>query len=130
MALKSRQLLSELRARTFPKIKSLSNAEIAALSAAGQAGLSTFELDELLMRILAIAHGCFHLRNVAILRLDRKTQLLCVGSQVGWEDGKDLVCRKSGQGITAHPGGGRAGPRPWHGPGCRHGRHRSDQALE
>jgi hypothetical protein len=45
--------------------------KIAVLYDAGQAVLSTFDLDEVLQRILAIAHDYFHLRNVAILLLDR-----------------------------------------------------------
>ena len=45
--------------------------KIAVLYDAGQAVLSTFDLDEVLQRILAIARDYFHLRNVAILLLDQ-----------------------------------------------------------
>ena len=44
--------------------------KIAVLYDAGQAVLSTFDLDEVLQRILEIAHDYFHLRNVAIVLLD------------------------------------------------------------
>jgi len=44
--------------------------KIAVLYDAGQAVLSTFDLDEVLQRILAIARDYFHLRNVAIVLLD------------------------------------------------------------
>ena len=44
--------------------------KIAVLYDAGQAVLSTFDLDEVFERILAIARDYFHLRNVAILLLD------------------------------------------------------------
>ena len=74
--------------------------KIAVLYDAGQAVLSTFDLDEVLQRILAIAHDYFHLRNVAILLLDRDTHQLWVRSQVGWDQGKDMVCLGAGEGIT------------------------------
>ena len=65
--------------------------KIAVLYDAGQAVLSTFDLDEVLKRILAIAHDYFHLRNVAILLLNKETHQLYVRSQVGWDEGKDMV---------------------------------------
>ena len=74
--------------------------KIAVLYDAGQAILSTFDLDEVLKRILAIAHDYFHLRNVAILLLDREKQQLCVRSQVGWDEGKDMVFLAADKGIT------------------------------
>src|SRR3974377_1637708 len=74
--------------------------KIAALYDAGQAVLSTFELDEVLTRILAVAHDYFHLRKVAILLLDKETQLLCVRSQVGWDEGKEMVSLRTDQGIS------------------------------
>jgi diguanylate cyclase (GGDEF)-like protein len=73
---------------------------IAVLYDAGQAVLSTFELDEVLQRILAIAHDFFHLRNVAILLLDRPSQQLYVRSQIGWDEGQDKIRWSLGQGIT------------------------------
>ena len=73
--------------------------DIAVLYEAGQAVLSTFDLDEVLQRILAIARDHFHLRNVAILLLDPETRQLCVRSQIGWDAGKDITLTID-QGIT------------------------------
>ena len=66
--------------------------KLAVLFDAGQAVLSTFDLDEVLQRILAIARDFFHLPNVAILLLDREARQLCVRSQIGWDAGKDKIC--------------------------------------
>ena len=74
--------------------------KIAVLYDAGQAVLSTFDLDEVLQRILGIAQDYFNLRNVAIVLLDRQSQQLYVRSQVGWDDGQDKVRLALGQGIT------------------------------
>lgn len=73
---------------------------VAVLYDAGQAVLSTFDLDEVLQRILTIAHDYFHLRNVAILLLDRQTQQLCVRSQIGWDVGQDEVRLNIGEGLS------------------------------
>jgi sigma-B regulation protein RsbU (phosphoserine phosphatase) len=73
---------------------------IAVLYDAGQAVLSTFDLDEVLQRILAIARDYFHLRNVAILLLDQQSQQLYVRSQIGWDEGQDKIRMPPGQGIT------------------------------
>lgn len=75
-------------------------AKIAVLYDAGQALLSTFNLDEVLQRILAIARDYFHLQNVAILLLDQEKQDLFVRSQIGWDDGADEVRLPLGQGLT------------------------------
>ena len=74
--------------------------KIAVLYDAGQAVLSTFDLDEVLQRILAIARDYFHLPNVAILLLDKEAQELCVRSQIGWDAGKDIVRFGVHEGIT------------------------------
>ena len=74
--------------------------KIAVLYDAGQAVLSTFDLDEVLQRILAIAHDFFHLRNVAIVLLDRQSQQLYVRSQIGWDEGQDQVRMGLGEGLT------------------------------
>src|ERR1700721_910809 len=74
--------------------------KIAVLYDAGQAGRSPFGLDEVLQRILEIAHDYFHLRNVAIVLLDQKSQQLYVRSQIGWDEGQDKVLLPLGQGIT------------------------------
>lgn len=67
---------------------------------AGQAVLSTFDLDEVLQRILAIAHDSFHLPMVAILLLDKDTQQLFVRSQIGWDEGKETIRLGIANGIT------------------------------
>ena len=74
--------------------------KLAVLYDAGQAVLSTFDLDEVLQRILTIAHDYFHLPNVAILLLDQETQQLCVRSQIGWDTGKDEIRLRADQGLT------------------------------
>jgi diguanylate cyclase (GGDEF)-like protein len=74
--------------------------KLAVLFDAGQAVLSTFDLDEVLQRILAIARDFFHLPNVAILLLDREAKQLCVRSQIGWDDGKDKIFLGEHEGIT------------------------------
>ncbi len=74
--------------------------KIAVLYDAGQAVLSTFDLDEVLQRILAIAHDYFHLRNVAIVLLDQPSEELYVRSQIGWDEGEDKVRWPVGRGIT------------------------------
>jgi diguanylate cyclase (GGDEF)-like protein len=74
--------------------------DIAVLYEAGQAVLSTFDLDEVLQRILAIARDHFHLRNVAILLLDPEKRQLCVRSQIGWDAGKGDITLAIDQGIT------------------------------
>ena len=74
--------------------------KIAVLYDAGQAVLSTFDLDEVLQRVLAIARDYFHLRNVAIMLVDQQSQQLYVRSQIGWDEGQDKVLLPPGQGIT------------------------------
>ncbi len=74
--------------------------KIAVLYDAGQAVLSTFDLDEVLQRILAIARDYFHLPNVAILLLDKDAEQLCVRSQVGWDAGMDQIRLGQHEGIT------------------------------
>jgi diguanylate cyclase (GGDEF)-like protein len=74
--------------------------KIAVLYDAGQAVLSTFDLDEVLQRILGIAHDYFHLRNVAIGLLDKQSQQLYIRSQIGWDEGQDKIRMPIGEGIT------------------------------
>ena len=74
--------------------------KLAVLYEAGQAVLSTFDLDEVLQRILAIARDYFHLPNVAILLLDKDAEQLCVRSQIGWDPGKDKICLGHHDGIS------------------------------
>jgi len=74
--------------------------KIAVLYDAGQAVLSTFNLDEVLQRILAIARDYFHLRNVAVLLLDQDAQELYVRSQIGWDADKDKKRLGCKEGLT------------------------------
>jgi diguanylate cyclase (GGDEF)-like protein len=73
--------------------------KIAVLYDAGQAVLSTFELDEVLQRILGIARDHFHLHNVAVLLLDSQGQLK-VCSQTGWDSSMEAVVLPCHQGLT------------------------------
>lgn len=75
-------------------------AKTAVLYDAGQAVLSTFDLDEVLQRILAIARDYFHLPKAAILLLDDDKQHLYVRSQLGWDAGADSIRLSLSQGIT------------------------------
>jgi diguanylate cyclase (GGDEF)-like protein len=81
-------------------IESVPMPKIAVLYDAGQAVLSTFDLDEVLRRILTIAREYFHLPNVAILLLDKEAKQLYVRSQVGWDAGKDKIRLGMHEGIT------------------------------
>lgn len=74
--------------------------KFAVLYEAGQAVLSTFDLDEVWQRILSIARDNFHLPNVAILLLDEDAQELCVRSQIGWDFGKDKISLGMHAGLT------------------------------
>src|SRR5215469_2215707 len=74
--------------------------KIAVLYDAGQAVLSTFDLDEVLRRILAIARDYFHLPNAAILLLDKESQQLYVRSQLGWDEGQESIRLALSQGLT------------------------------
>jgi diguanylate cyclase (GGDEF)-like protein len=74
--------------------------KIAVLYDAGQAVLSTFDLDEVLQRILAIARDYFHLPNAAILLLDKESQQLYVRSQLGWDEGQESIRLALSQGLT------------------------------
>jgi len=74
--------------------------KIAVLYDAGQAVLSTFDLDEVLQRILGIARDYFQMQNAAILLLDKEEQQLCVRSQIGWDPGCDTIRLGWHQGIT------------------------------
>src|ERR1700730_3092697 len=73
--------------------------KIAILYDASQAVLSTFDLDEVLRRILLIARDYFHLQNVAILLLDKDTNQLCMRSQSGGDDELDNLRVDIGTGL-------------------------------
>ncbi|HLV86898.1 MAG TPA: diguanylate cyclase [Candidatus Sulfotelmatobacter sp.] len=74
--------------------------KIAVLYDAGQAVLSTFNLDEVLQRILGIARDYFQLQNAAILLIDKEEKQLCVRSQIGWDPGTDGIRLEWHTGIT------------------------------
>jgi diguanylate cyclase (GGDEF)-like protein len=74
--------------------------KIAILYDASQAVLSTYDLDELLQRVLTIARDYFHLQNVAILLLDQETKELCVRSSLGWEGEHPALAIPVGRGLT------------------------------
>ena len=65
--------------------------KIAILYDASQAVLSTFDLDEVLQRILMIARDYFHLQNVAILLLDKDKRELHPRCVIGWDPGHDAI---------------------------------------
>jgi len=79
--------------------------KIAILYDASQAVLSTFDLDEVLKRILVIARDYFHLQNVAILLLDKETNELCVRSQIGGDPGLDNLRLPIGEGLIGTAAG-------------------------
>ena len=74
--------------------------QIALLYDAGQAVLSTFDLDEVLKRILGIAREYFHIPNVAVLLLEKQAQQLYVRTQVGWDPGQTTIRLSIQEGIT------------------------------
>src|SRR5215831_6838233 len=74
--------------------------KIAILYDASQAVLSTFELDEVLQRILVIARDYFHLQNVAILLLDKDKSELHPRCVIGWDPGTEKIRLPVDQGIT------------------------------
>jgi len=74
--------------------------KLAVLFDAGQAVLSTFDLDEVLQRILAIARDYFQLPSAAILLVDNEARQLTVRSQIGWDPGQDRTCVGYHEGIT------------------------------
>jgi len=73
---------------------------LAILYDASQAVLSTFNLDEVLSRILGIVRDVFHLDKAAIMLLDPRTQELYVKTQFGWELGGETIRVPVGQGLS------------------------------
>jgi diguanylate cyclase (GGDEF)-like protein len=74
---------------------------LAILYDASQAVLSTFDLDEVLSRILGIVRDVFHLDKAAILLLDAKSQELHIKTQFGWDNpGGEAVRVPLGKGLT------------------------------
>jgi len=79
---------------------------------ASQAVISTFDLDEVLTRILSIAREYFRLKYVAVLLLDPRTQELHVRSHAGYEKTVGMGL-KVGTGLI---GAAAATKRPVHAP--------------
>jgi len=73
---------------------------LAILYDASQAVLSTFNLDEVLSRILGIVRDFFHIDKAAIMLLDPRTQELYVKTQFGWDAGGETIRVPLGQGLS------------------------------
>jgi len=73
--------------------------KVSILYDAGQAVLSTFDLDEVLQRILAIVRDYFHLQYIAILLPDENTQELYVRRHIGWDEERERLHLPIGAGI-------------------------------
>ena len=73
---------------------------IATLYDASQAVLATFDLDEVLRQILAIARDYFHLQNVAVLFLDKEEQELYPRCVIGWDSGTEKTRLTLERGIA------------------------------
>jgi len=74
--------------------------KIAILYDASQAVLSTFDLDEVLSRILSIVRDVFHLNKGAILLVDAKTRELYLKTQFGWDVVDETMRVPLGSGLT------------------------------
>ncbi|HWF92563.1 MAG TPA: diguanylate cyclase [Terriglobales bacterium] len=74
--------------------------KIAILYDASQAVLSTFELDEVLSHILAIARDFFHLQHAAVLLFDKEKEELYVRRQIGGAPELDHARYPMGAGIV------------------------------
>ena len=73
---------------------------LAILYDASQAVLSTFDLDEVLSRILGIVRDVFHLDKGSILLLDPRTQELYLKTQFGCDPGVETIRVPLGSGLT------------------------------
>jgi diguanylate cyclase (GGDEF)-like protein len=74
--------------------------KVAILYDAGQAVLSTFDLDEVLSQILATVRDYFHLQNIVVFLRDEVSGDLYLRSHLGWEEGYDNIRIPLGAGIT------------------------------
>jgi len=73
---------------------------LATLYDASQAVLSTFDLDEVLSRILGIVRDVFHLNKGAILLLDARKQELYLKTTFGWDFADETIRVPLGSGLT------------------------------
>jgi len=78
--------------------------KITILYDASQAVLSTFDLDEVLSKILEILRDYFHLQNAAILLLDKPTNEFYVRAQVDWDPAHATVRLPLGKGLIGCSG--------------------------
>ena len=73
--------------------------KVAILYDAGQAVLSTFDLDEVLARILTIVRDYFQIQYIAILLPDEHTHELHVRRHIGWDEEHEKLQLPFGKGI-------------------------------
>src|SRR5215813_3168643 len=73
--------------------------KFALLYDASQAVVSTFDLDQVLARILSILQNYFHLKHIAILLWDPKTGTLQVRSHAGWNEESLRTTLRPGTGL-------------------------------
>ncbi|HEU5451601.1 MAG TPA: diguanylate cyclase [Terriglobales bacterium] len=73
--------------------------KIAILYDASQAVISTFDLDEVLNRILTILRDYFHLQHVAVLLFNAETQELTVRTHAGWNKESEETHLPLGKGM-------------------------------
>ena len=78
--------------------------KIAILYDASQAVLSTFDLDEVLAKILDILRDYFHMQNIAVLLLNKQTREFYVRAQVAWDPGHAQVRIQMGKGLIGSAG--------------------------
>ena len=78
--------------------------KIAILYDASQAVLSTFDLDEVLAKILDILRDYFHLQNAAILLFDKPAREFYVRAQVEWDPDHAKVRLPLGKGLIGCSG--------------------------
>src|SRR5512142_936076 len=78
--------------------------KIAILYDASQAVLSTFDLDEVLSKILDILRDYFHLGNAAILLLDKQAREFYVRAQVEWDPSHSKLRIPLGKGLIGSSG--------------------------
>jgi diguanylate cyclase (GGDEF)-like protein len=78
--------------------------KIAILYDASQAVLSTFDLDEVLTKILDILRDYFHLQNAAVLLLHKPSSEFYVRAQVDWDPAHKQVRLPLGKGLIGSAG--------------------------
>src|ERR1700759_3296105 len=74
--------------------------KVAILYDAGQAVLSTFDLDEVLQRILTIVRDYFHVPYIAVLLRDEDSDELYMRCQIGWDESFEKKRFSMDSGVT------------------------------